>query len=224
MRSALAHHALLLLLLTTALATPAGFAHDRPAGGIGAEIRAELDEARREVQLDLAAARAELETGNLELGQDLRPGSRGRDEDRPDTLPRAEITPAGDLLVGGRAVAVDAGQRRELLAYRHQVIDIAIAGIELGERSANAAFDAVDQGLFRLMFSAMTGSLERRMEKTIRESVEPGVRRICLSLPALYDAQQRLADSVPEFGPYATMQADDVDDCMDEVTREFAQR
>ena len=82
----------------------------------------------------------------------------------------------------------------------------------------------MDQGLFRLMFSAMTGSLERRMEKTIRETVEPGVRQICLSLPALYEAQQRLAGTVPEFRPYATMQADEIDDCLDEVTREFAQR
>lgn len=224
MRHALSRHAILPVLLGAALAMPATSAHERPAAGIGAEIRADMDEARREVRMELAAARAELETGNLELGQDLRLGKRGRGDDRADALPKAEITPAGDLLVAGQAVAVDAAQRRELLAYRGQVIEVAIAGIELGERSANAALDAVDQGLFRLMFSAMTGSLERRMEKTIRETVEPGVRQICLSLPALYEAQQRLAGAVPEFRPYATMQADEIDDCMDEVTREFAQR
>ena len=82
----------------------------------------------------------------------------------------------------------------------------------------------MDQGLFRLMFSAMTGSLERRLEKTIRQTVEPGVREICRSLPALYETQQQLARSLPEFRPYATLDAHEIDDCMDEVTRQFAQR
>ena len=211
------------LLLIAGLAPPAtAFAHDTPSS-ISAEIRADMDEARREVRAELAQARAELETGNLELGENLR---LGRDEtaDEAQAPPKGEITPDGALLVDGRAVAIDAGQRRELLAYRRQVIDIALAGIDLGERSANAALDAVDQGLFRLMFSAMTGSLERRLEKTIRQTVEPGVREICRSLPALYETQQQLARSLPEFRPYATLDAHEIDDCMDEVARQFAQR
>lgn len=216
------HRCVLPLLLIASLASAAGFAHETPSG-IDAGIRADLDQARREVQVEMAQARAELETGNLELGGDLRFGG---DEaaDEAKAPPQGEITPDGALLVDGRAVAIDAGQRRELLSYRRQVIDIALAGIELGERSANVAIDAVDQGLFRLMFGAMTGSLERRMEKTIRQTVEPGVRQICGRLPGLYETQQRLAQSVPEFRPYATLEARGIDDCMDQVTQEFARR
>ena len=71
---------------------------------------------------------------------------------------------------------------------------------------------------------AMTGSLERRVEKTVRETVEPGVRQICRSLPALMDSQQGLSASLPSFRPYATLEADDVEDCEREVRREFATR
>lgn len=213
--------AMLPLLLAGLLPLPAQSAE--PAKGpIQRELSAELAQARREVRAELATARAELETENLDVGNSLRLGKAGNGAG--EELPKAEITPRGDFLIEGKAVAIDAGQREQLLAYRGHVIDIAKAGIDIGERSAQAALDAVDRGLFSLMFGAMTGSLERRIEKTVRETVEPGVRQICLSLPALRDRQQRLSATLPAFRPYATLEADDVEDCENELRREFASR
>ena len=213
--------AMLPLLLAGLLPLPAQSAE--PAKGpIQRELSAELAQARREVRAELATARAELETENLDVGNSLRLGKAGNAAG--EALPNAEITPRGDFLIEGKAVAIDAGQREQLLAYRRQVIGIARAGIDIGERSAQAALDAVDRGLFSLMFGAMTGSLKRRIEKTVRETVEPGVRQICLSLPALRDRQQRLSATLPAFRPYATLEADDVEDCENEMRREFASR
>ena len=192
---------------------------------IDKEISADLADARSEVRTELAAARRELDTGNLQLGDNLRFGTSDARASHADrALPQAEITPQGDFLIEGRPVAIDRHQRQELLLYRGEVIAIAKAGIDIGERSAQAALDAVDRGLFSLMFGAMTGSLERRIEKTVRETVEPGVRQICLSLPALRDRQQRLSATLPAFRPYATLEADDVEDCENEMRREFASR
>ena len=192
---------------------------------IDKEISADLADARSEVRTELAAARRELDTGNLQLGDSLRFGmSDARASHADRALPRAEITPQGDFLIEGKPVAIDRYQRQELLLYRGEVIAIAKAGIDIGERSAQAALDAVDRGLFSLMFGAMTGSLERRIEKTVRETVEPGVRQICLSLPALRDRQQRLSATLPAFRPYATLEADDVEDCENQMRREFASR
>jgi len=189
------------------------------------EISADLADARSEVRTELAAARRELDTGNLQLGDGLRFGTSDARASHADrALPQAEITPQGDFLIEGRPVAIDRHQRQELLLYRGEVIAIAKAGIDIGERSAQAALDAVDRGLFSLMFGAMTGSLERRIEKTVRETVEPGVRQICRSLPALRDRQQRLSATLPAFRPYATLEADDVEDCENEMRREFASR
>ena len=189
------------------------------------EISVDLADARSEVRTELAAARRELDTGNLQLGDGLRFGTSDARASHADrALPQAEITPLGDFLIEGRPVAIDRHQRQELLLYRGEVIAIAKAGIDIGERSAQAALDAVDRGLFSLMFGAMTGSLERRIEKTVRETVEPGVRQICLSLPALRDRQQRLSVTLPAFRPYATLEADDVEDCENELRREFASR
>lgn len=209
-------------VLVAALLAPAVSASNHQAEGSDGGFSADMAEARREVRADLARARAELEAGNLELGESRRLGRAARSADDAQPLPSAEITPAGDLLIDDRVVAIDASQRRELLAYREQVIDIARAGIDIGERSANAALDVVDQGLFRLMFSAMTGRLERRVDKAVRQAVEPGVLGICRRLPDLLQAQQRLGEAVPEFRPYATMEAGDLERCMDEIHREFA--
>lgn len=218
------HHIVVPLLLTglMSLAAPAAIAKDT---GIRSGISADLADAREEVRVELAAARRELDTGNLRLGQHVHFGKSGKYRSEPDpTLPTAEITPQGDLLIGGEPVVIDGRQRRDLLLYRRQVIDIAKAGIDIGERSAQVALDAVDRGVLSLLVGAMTGSLERRVEKTVLETVEPGVRQICRSLPALRDSQQRLSASLPAFRPYATLKMDDVEDCEKEIRQELAMR
>lgn len=194
-------------------------------GSIRSEIRRDLEDARREIRTDLARARADLETENLDVGNSLQFDGETRRRTKPDApLPKAEITPQGDFLIEGEAVAVDPAQRRQLLAYRGMVIDIAKAGIDIGEVSALAAVDSVDRGVFSLMVGAMTGRLERRIERTMREAVGPGVLLICDRLPELREAQQRLAADLPEFGPYARLDPEDGETCRTEVQREFAKR
>jgi hypothetical protein len=201
-------------------------AHDTQPG-IGAEVRQELANARKEVRIDLAKAKRELDTENLRLDNNLQFGGGDAGTSklaRAKPVP-AEITPRGDFLIDGKPQAIDPGQRRQLLAYRGQVIGIAKAGIDVGQRSAEAALDAVGNGsLFGLVFGAMTGSLERRIERVVKQEIEPGVRSICRQLPALMDSQQRLASSLPQFRPYATLEADDVDNCESQVRNEFATR
>jgi len=204
------------------LAAPVANAKDTD---IRSEISRDLADARNEVRAELADARRKLETDNLELGDNLhfsKSGKRRADDDK--VLPKAEITPQGDFLIEGKPVAIDGRQRQDLLRYRHQVIDIAKAGIDIGERSAQVALEAVDRGLFSLMVSAMTGNLERRIEKTVKETVEPGVRQICRTLPDLHVTQHRLSASLPQFRPYATLDADDAENCEKDLRREFAMR
>ena len=210
----------LLLALALPLAAQAGAHGESP----GEQVRRDLDEARQEMRADLAKARAELETENLEIGNDFHFGKDGKRDSRDKALPKAEITPSGDFLVDGKAVATSAAQRSQLLAYRGQVIDIAKTGIDLGERGAEMALEAVDRPLFSLIIGGLTGSLERRVEAMVKREIEPGVRRICGRLPALRISQQQLAASLPQFRPYATLEADDVDDCEADIRRDFATR
>lgn len=212
--------ALVACLPLTAWSAPSG-----TDGSIRSEIRRDLEDARREIRTDLAKARADLETENLDVGNSLRFGGDARSTKKSGApLPKAEITPQGDFLVESRAIAIDAAQRRQLLAYRGMVLDVARAGIDIGEVTALAAVDSVDRGVFSLLVGAMTGSLERRIERSVRDTVGPGVALICDRLPALRDAQQQLAADLPEFRPYARLEADDSASCRSDVQREFARR
>lgn len=206
------------LTLALCLALPLA-AQARPSD-IGNEIRQELADARKEMKADLAQARHELETENLRLDNSLR--FAGKDKRDQADLPRAEITPDGDFLIDGKAQPIDAGQRRQLLTYRGQVVGIALAGIDIGQKGAEAALEAVDGSWIGLMFRAMTGSLETRIEKVVREQVQPGVLAICRQLPAVMETQQRLSASLPAFRPYANLEPGDITQCEDEVRQEFA--
>ena len=168
--------------------------------------------------------RAKLDSENLSLdglhfGKDDKRGTAMR-KDRP----KGEITPEGDLLIDGKAVAVDAAQRRQLLDYRTQVIDLARLGLDAGEQAAMLAIDATNVSMFRLIVGGMTGSLERRVEASVKRDIAPAVLQICRQLPRLRDSQQALAASVPEFRPYATLEQDDIDGCERDVGDELASR
>ena len=210
--------ALLLTLPFAAQATPSD-------SDIGKEISQELADARIEMRAEMATAREELRTGNLELDHSMRfygSDRKHQDKDLHHDLPPAEITPQGDLLVDGKAVAIDAGQRKQLLAYRQQVIAIALSGIDVGERSAEAALEMVDSSWVALLFNAMTGRLERKVERMVMEQVQPAVLAICARLPDVMASQQRLASQLPAFQPYANLEQADIDGCEDEIRSEFA--
>lgn len=205
------------LCLLLPLAAQAGV-HESPRN----DMQRDLVAARTEMRAEMAKARAELDTSNLEVGNNFHFGRDEHSKPSRDDLPKAEITPRGDFLLEGKAVAVNAEQRGQLLAYRGQVIAIAKTGIDLGERGAKIALDAVDRPILGLIWGGLTGSLERQVEATVKQQIEPGVRRICQRLPALRDSQQRLAASLPQFQPYATLEQKDIDGCEDDVRSGFA--
>lgn len=211
------HASALALVLALPLGAQAGTPND--------DVRKEMADARKEVRSELAKARAELETGNLEVGNGFHFGKDGKRKASQDKdLPKAEISPQGDFLIDGKAVVVNAAQRQQLLGYRGLVIDIAKDGIDAGESAAMAALEITDTSLFGLIWGGMTGSLERRVERTVKEHVEPMVRRICKRLPDVLASQQQLSASLPQFRPYATLERDDVDDCEKDIRNEFAMR
>lgn len=148
----------------------------------------------------LAEVQHELETGNLPLDH--------RDHDNS----KAYITPQGDLIIDGNTIATTADQHQLLLDYRQQTLQIALAGIEIGKQGASLASKAVGQALWAV-FTGTTEAMEKRMEAEGEKIEQLAMTRICPQLPRLLAIQQSLADSLPEFKPYAKMDADDINEC-----------
>jgi hypothetical protein len=148
-------------------------------------------------------ARNEIRTGNLSISADSH------------DLPKAEISPQGDLLVDGRKVDITPAQRALLLDYRGHLLGIAESGMDIGLQGADLAAKAMGEA-FKGMF---TGKSEAEIEQSI-ESEADGIKaaavQLCDRLPAMLASQRQLAAALPEFAPYATMDESDIDDCMDD--------
>jgi hypothetical protein len=131
------------------------------------------------------------------------------------TSRKAEITPAGDLLVDGKPVTLDESQRRILLDYRARVSDIAQAGAAVGAAGAELAGKAVTEALGSI-FSGDSDSVGKRVEAQ-SQGIKEAARRLCDRVPALREAQRKAAAAIPEFAPFAKTKQDDTDNCHEEV-------
>ncbi|MBP3985195.1 hypothetical protein J5837_12335 [Pseudoxanthomonas helianthi] len=161
----------------------------------------------------IAEARKELQTKNLTLNGDGGININGRRYGgRNDpSLPKAEITPQGDLLIDGKAVAITPEQRKQLLDYRSNLLGVAEAGMTVGLKGADLAGKALTESLGSIL-SGDTDEFEKKMEAEGKK-LEADAMQICAHLGPMLVAQDKLAASLPEFKPYATMTQEDVDDC-----------
>lgn len=135
-----------------------------------------------------AEAREKMQTQNLPLGA-------------VDGLPKAELTPQGDLLVDGVAVPMTPVQRDAALAFRGEMLAIGEAGMVMGEKGAAIASDALALAATGL-FGGDTREGEARIEAK-GKAMEADAMKLCERVAGLEAAQTRLADLLPAFAPYA---------------------
>lgn len=184
--------------------------------------RTEVHEAQtvigKAVEKEIAKARKELHAGNITIGGDgvdVSINGKHYAGDAKDGRPRGEITPQGELLVDGKAVATNPAQRAMLLEYRGQVIGIAEAGMVIGSKAADLAGSAIKESVGAL-FSGDTDAIEKKVEAEAMK-LKAEAKVLCTQLPPMLATQQKLAASLPEFKPYATMTKDDVEDCAKDI-------
>ncbi|MFT4179638.1 MAG: DUF2884 family protein [Thermomonas sp.] len=175
----------------------------KEGGFIAEQVNKAMDEARKE-----------LATENISLNEiNVRVNGRRIRSLENDGRPKAEISPQGDLLIDDKAVAINDAQRKQLLAYRGQIIGIAEAGMAIGSKGVGIA-DTALSGVAGLIFGGEEErkAFEQKIEAEAKK-LETDALKLCAHLPAMLTAQQALAESLPEFKPYATMTQEDVDDC-----------
>ena len=196
---------------------PAGADSGDAGSGASTALGRTIDKAMDE-------ARQKMATENIGIGgdTDLYIGGakvRGRKPVDADgnPLPEAEISPEGDLLVGDQEVATTPEQRELLLEYRGHVVDLVETGMAMGVKGADLGIQAARDALGSV-FRGETEEFGRRIEAEAAK-LEAEAVRLCDRLPAMLETQQQLAASLPEFRPYATMTAEDVEDCRKDSSR-----
>lgn len=141
------------------------------------------------------------------------------DDNRASRLPKAQITPQGDLLISDKPVAITPAQRAMLLDYRQQLIEIGAQGIALGKQGAALGMNAASE--------AIAGAFSGKPEQEIRQHVEAkasGIReaaaKLCDRMPALMASQQKLAAALPAFRPYADLTPARIDECRKDALKD----
>ncbi|HPO25428.1 MAG TPA: hypothetical protein PK135_12275, partial [Arenimonas sp.] len=108
-------------------------------------------------------------------------------------------------------VTVTTEQRKLLIRHRELLGNVAISGMELGMQGVDLAKKAVGESI-KGLFTGESGQVEQKVEAEAKK-IEASAKLLCEQLPLLLESQQKLAESLPEFKPYATMTEDDFDDC-----------
>ncbi|MCU0756525.1 MAG: hypothetical protein MUE46_15620 [Xanthomonadales bacterium] len=149
-------------------------------------INETVSQAGDKVNQALDEARQKLKTENLSIGGG-------------EQLPKAEVTPTGDLLINGVALPMSEAQRTAMLAYREQLLALADAGMNMGAEGAQLAGQAVSQ---------VTGLLDGKVEDAKAKFEAEAQRmaaaglKLCEQAQGLETAQKQLAALIPEFAPY----------------------
>ena len=174
-----------------------------PQTALGRTVAKAMDEARKQ-----------LREGDLDLNGDYDVRINGtRLLRKGSDLPPAHITRDGQLVVSGAEVRMDDDARAMARDYRDSVIAVAEAGMDIGVQGADLGMKAAGDAIGSL-FRGDTDQVEKRIEAEAKR-LEASALQLCDRLPALLSAQQSLATAVPEFAPYARMEASDIDDCRD---------
>ena len=178
----------------------------------------------RSVAKAMEEARQQLREGDLSLNgnYDVRINGTRLSRDASD-LPAAHITRDGQLVVSGAEITMDDNARAIARDYRDSVLGVAEAGMDIGVQGADLGMKAAREAIGSL-FSGNTEDVEKRIEAEAKR-LEVSALKLCDRLPALLSAQQSLAAAVPEFAPYARMDAGDIDECKtkrDSVNAEVA--
>lgn len=163
----------------------------------------------------LDRAEAKLRTQNITIsGNDgiLVMSDDGSSDHPTSGLPKAQITPQGDLLVSDKPVAITPAQREMLLAYRQQLIALGMQGIALGKQGAALGVRATS--------TALAAVFAGKSEQQVRQQVEAqaaGIRaaaaKLCDHMPTLMASQQQLAADLPAFKPYAQLTPAKIKQC-----------
>jgi hypothetical protein len=125
--------------------------------------------------------------------------------------PDAVITPAGDLSIDQKPIAVTPAQRDLLRKYFGEVQAIRSAGIETGKAGAAMAGHAIDDVAAGLAHGD-PDSIGPKIDARAKQ-IEAKALAICTSVASLQTTQDAIASALPQFKPYATVDAGKGSDC-----------
>lgn len=115
--------------------------------------------------------------------------------------PNAHVTPAGDLSIDGKAVAVTPAER-ELLRQYYQLSSATLrSGEEIGKQGVDMAAKGIGTAIASI-FHGDSEAAEKKMDAQ-SASIEAAAAKLCANVKAIGATQDVIAAHLPAFKPYA---------------------
>lgn len=133
-----------------------------------------------------------------------------------DDASEARISPAGDLRIAGKTVAVSADQRRLLVQYSAGAHGIASQGAKVGSEGAKMAVTVLDDVFSGIFDGDVKETVEARV-KAHTAGLKSAVRTLCDDMRSLQSVQDRLVGSLSNFRPYAVITDQYIGHCYDGI-------
>jgi hypothetical protein len=133
---------------------------------------------------------------------------------KADDGSEAVVSPAGDLTIRSKSVAVDDYTRKLLRSYVLGIHDIRARGMEIGR----SALTMVSGMLGTLVADLVTSGddSDKQIDKDMRAKVEPlkqQARALCKDVQAERLVQAAIVAKLPAFQPYAVIDTQSEHDC-----------
>lgn len=123
---------------------------------------------------------------------------------------RAEIAPAGDLKIGGKAVPVTGDQRQLLAQYSQNLRDMEKRGQAAGWKALRMAPAILGTALSDLF----TGASGKQIDDDASAAAGPlkeEFLKLCDGVKTERDIQDQISGALPAFKPYAVIQERDTE-------------
>ncbi|MBS0556077.1 MAG: hypothetical protein JSR27_01535 [Proteobacteria bacterium] len=123
----------------------------------------------------------------------------------------AIVTARGELVIDGKPVPLNSAQSKIVALYFASAIALRSDAVKTGAAGAATAATAIASVASGLA-SGDTDSIDAKVNASAAK-VDAAANKVCTDLQALQKAQDDLAAALPQFKPYATIAAHEVDDC-----------
>jgi len=137
---------------------------------------------------------------------------------KPEGIPQAVISAAGDFTINGRAAVVSPDQRSLFKDYYNGILAIRNHGIAMGASAAGVAGAALSSvaGSLANIFGGETKNIDAEVSAS-NAKVEAQAENVCRDLAQTYAAQESLATQLAAFKAYAVIKSDEADDCVHNI-------
>ncbi|HEY7872898.1 MAG TPA: DUF2884 family protein [Rudaea sp.] len=123
----------------------------------------------------------------------------------------AIVSARGELVIDGKPVALNPAQAQIVARYFASAMALRSDAVKTGAEGASTAATAIASVAVGLA-SGNPDSIDAKVNASAAK-VDAAANKVCVDLQELAKAQDDLAAALPQFKPYATIAAHEVNDC-----------